>query len=632
MSETTDCPICFEKIEDTITNCVSTECGHRFHCSCFVLLFQNRCYDEIKCPICRIELLPSKADDSSDSSSESSVDTHDVLSSRMPPEVRASIQQLRSIIKTGSIEAFMATYQPNLHGKCDFNGTPMLKVLFNRGKIDFIEHVIQMDYSSEESCIATQFNGQNPLFWAMRYPKIVKSIIEIFKKRGFDIDTKDLDNDTGLTAACNYFKSLQWKRTGIESKIPKNATDDQISLMRHKAKSSDSTEAMFQLMESTSELFKTLKEHYGVDDDSDVDDNDNNDNNEHENSNINNNSDKEEKEDTNQNTVDVNSDSDEDENNRQYNDNWDDDDDEEEYFSFCDNITELSTLEEVYNAELEVFETVKILIENGANVNVNEDTEDGVPPLSEACGGNFLDVIKFLIDKGADVNHLDDQDMTPLMKASSENSEDIVRFLLSLKNINIELADSEGCTALWKAVCAGNVNIAKILLDAGANVDVYTSGYNRYYLYEHPDQSWTNSEKHTLLMKAMETGNCEMVKLLIEKGADATVQMKIGGKKTDYLWSPVVRGHVDMVRILLENNIGNVNKKSGTGRGRMTPLMSAVSCHNLNMVKLLLSHGARTDQRSGNGENLIDILHLKRNSGHCLDSENEEEIYKLISK
>ena len=303
--------------------------------------------------------------------------------------------------------------------------------------------------------------------------------------------------------------------------------------MRHKAKSSDNTEAMFQLMESTSELFKTLKEHYGVDDDSDIDDNDNNDNNEHENSNINNNSDKEEKEDTNQNTVDVNSDSAEDENNRQYNDHWDDDD-EEEYFSFCDNITELSTLEEVYNAELEVFETVKILIENGANVNVNEDTEEGVPPLSQACGGNFLDVIKFLIDKGADVNHLDDQDMTPLMKASSENSEDIVRFLLSLKNINIELADSQGCTALWKAVCVEKVNIAKILLDAGANVDVYRSGYNRYFVYSTHDESWTNSEKHTLLMKAMETGNCEMVKLLIEKGADATVQMKIGGKKTDY--------------------------------------------------------------------------------------------------
>ena len=46
-----------------------------------------------------------------------------------------------------------------------------------------------------------------------------------------------------------------------------------------------------------------------------------------------------------------------------------------------------------------------------------------------------------------------------------------------------------------------------------------------------------------------------MVKLLIEKGADTTVQMKIGGRKTDYLWAPVDRGHVDMVRILLENNI-----------------------------------------------------------------------------
>ena len=40
-----------------------------------------------------------------------------------------------------------------------------------------------MDYSSEESCIATQFNGQNPLFWAMRYPKIVKMLLKYLKKR-----------------------------------------------------------------------------------------------------------------------------------------------------------------------------------------------------------------------------------------------------------------------------------------------------------------------------------------------------------------------------------------------------------------------------------------------------------------
>ena len=52
----------------------------------------------------------------------------------------------------------------------------------------------------------------------------------------------------------------------------------QISLMKHKAKSSGSTEALFHLMESTSEIFKTLKEHYGSDDDSDIDDNDNNEN------------------------------------------------------------------------------------------------------------------------------------------------------------------------------------------------------------------------------------------------------------------------------------------------------------------------------------------------------------------
>ena len=63
----------------------------------------------------------------------------------------------------------------------------------------------------------------------------------------------------------------------------------------------------------------------------------------------------------------------------------------------------------------------------------------------------------------------------------------------------------------------------------------------------------------------------------------------------------------------------------------MTPLAGAVGHHNLNMLNYFFLISQK-DQRSGNGENLIDILHLKRNSRRCLDSENEEEIYKLISK
>ena len=31
----TECPICYEEIENN-KNCVTTECGHNFHCSCLI--------------------------------------------------------------------------------------------------------------------------------------------------------------------------------------------------------------------------------------------------------------------------------------------------------------------------------------------------------------------------------------------------------------------------------------------------------------------------------------------------------------------------------------------------------------------------------------------------------------------
>ena len=48
-TEQLECPICFDTIE-TNTNCVTTECGHKFHCSC---LMKNTATNGFGCPMCR---------------------------------------------------------------------------------------------------------------------------------------------------------------------------------------------------------------------------------------------------------------------------------------------------------------------------------------------------------------------------------------------------------------------------------------------------------------------------------------------------------------------------------------------------------------------------------------------------
>jgi hypothetical protein len=47
--EIIECPICYDEI-DPLKNCVTTECGHQFHCNC---LMRNSATNGFSCPMCR---------------------------------------------------------------------------------------------------------------------------------------------------------------------------------------------------------------------------------------------------------------------------------------------------------------------------------------------------------------------------------------------------------------------------------------------------------------------------------------------------------------------------------------------------------------------------------------------------
>lgn len=65
MSQTIECPICYDEIVQT-NNCVTTECGHQFHCKC---LMQNSATNGFSCPMCRTKMAE-QVEDSDDELSE----------------------------------------------------------------------------------------------------------------------------------------------------------------------------------------------------------------------------------------------------------------------------------------------------------------------------------------------------------------------------------------------------------------------------------------------------------------------------------------------------------------------------------------------------------------------------------
>ena len=109
-------------------------------------------------------------------------------------------------------------------------------------------------------------------------------------------------------------------------------------------------------------------------------------------------------------------------------------------------------------------ETVKMLCEMGANVNVQGDD---TPLYSAAAGGHF-EVVKILIDYGADVNNDQSVGGTALHVACHNSHVDVVQFLL-LHGANPTLLDYEGHDCLFDASHGGNKKLEKLILEAMKN-------------------------------------------------------------------------------------------------------------------------------------------------------------------
>ena len=101
--------------------------------------------------------------------------------------------------------------------------------------------------------------------------------------------------------------------------------------------------------------------------------------------------------------------------------------------------------------------TVERLIANGANVRSN------VYPLRMACKCGRLEIIKFLLEKGANLHESDDQ---PLCLAARNGHLEVAKFLLK-KGANLHAWDDQ---ALCLATENDHLEVVKLLLKKGATV------------------------------------------------------------------------------------------------------------------------------------------------------------------
>ncbi len=128
----------------------------------------------------------------------------------------------------------------------------------------------------------------------------------------------------------------------------------------------------------------------------------------------------------------------------------------------------------MYACQVGYVETVKLLLDLGASVNVR--SVNGTTALFEAVSGGHTDSVELLLKKDLDINavYAGHTQRTVLMIAARNGAEEVVRCLLQRVDMDINAVDASGSTALVLAAAEGHTSVVSLLLD-DEGIDIHAS-------------------------------------------------------------------------------------------------------------------------------------------------------------
>lgn len=146
-------------------------------------------------------------------------------------------------------------------------------------------------------------------------------------------------------------------------------------------------------------------------------------------------------------------------------------------------------------------EVIKKILENNFDIDLTD--KQGITGLNFAVAYNQFNVVRFLIEKGANLNIKDKNGWSPIITASQllKDKTEIVKYLIQ-NGANINQVDKDGFSALHIAIENNYFNVAKLLIIKGIDISIKTK-----------------LDKETALHKAVRSNNFELVQLLLDKGA-----------------------------------------------------------------------------------------------------------------
>ncbi|WP_290702514.1 ankyrin repeat domain-containing protein, partial [Amphritea sp.] len=260
----------------------------------------------------------------------------------------------------------------------------------------------------------------------------------------------------------------------------------------------------------------------------------------------------------------------------------------------CLLLTGSASATELVNAAInEDIEKVEYLIQQGVDLNLL-DEEEGVAALHAAVFNNDLRLTKLLLENGAKINLKTTNQFDPIHIGAQGGALEVLQYLMTL-GVDINMPDGDGDTVLQHALYREQIELANWLLDQG--VTVVSKGNENSY-----------GSPLFLAMQLFdnEADNKELL-TLIEKIVSLSADLNAfeGGDNQTYLQLAVQTGNLDLVKLLVMLG-ADVNLKAAE---QSAPIHLAAE-ESSEVFQYLIQAGADINTLDVNGANLLQIALL----------------------
>ena len=237
--------------------------------------------------------------------------------------------------------------------------------------------------------------------------------------------------------------------------------------------------------------------------------------------------------------------------------------------------------------------------------------------LHHSATSGSLELIKFFIDKGADILLKTKKGWNCLHIAAANGHLNLCKTLIKEYDFDVNMTNNYGWTALHQSAKCCNYELIKLFIDKGTDALLKTKdGENclqiaaangclnlcKTLIEKHDfDVDMTDNYGWTALHHSAKSGRYKLIKFFIDKGTDILLKTKNG---ENCLHIAAVYGHLNLCKTLIKKHDFDVNMTNNYG---WTALHQSAKNGSYELIKIFIDKGTDILLPTKDGENCLHI-------------------------